>query len=50
MVAIMVPATTGQRAGGPNAISVPAAIPAAGQNTATPSGVSRARLSRADSM
>ena len=48
MVATIVPATTAHRAGGPNAISVPAAMPAAGQNTATPSGVSSARLSFAD--
>jgi transposase len=43
MVAAIVPATTAQRARGPKAIKVPAATPAAGQNTATPSGVSRAR-------
>ena len=48
MVAAIVPITTGQRARGPSAIRTPAATPAAGQKTATPSGlVSRARLSRA---
>ena len=50
MVATIVPAATAHRAGGPSAISVPAATPAAGQNTATPSGVSRERLILADRM
>ena len=45
MVAAIVPTTTANRALGPTTINVPAAIPAAGQNTATPSGVSRERLS-----
>src|SRR5262245_39331767 len=48
MVATIVPIATPQRARGPKAISTPAATPAAGQNTATPSGVSRERLSFAD--
>ena len=48
MVATIVPATTAHRAHGPAAISAPAATPAAGQNTATPSGVSSERLSFAD--
>jgi hypothetical protein len=48
MVATIVPAVTGNRARRPSVIRTPAAIPAAGQNTATPSGlVSRSRLSRA---
>ncbi len=47
MVATIVPTTTAHRARGPSAINAPAAMPAAGQNTATPSGVSRARLSLA---
>src|SRR5262249_45084845 len=48
MVAAIVPATTGQRAEGPSAIRTPADTPAAGQKTATPSGlVKSARLSRA---
>ena len=48
MVAVIVPAMTGHRARGPSAISAPADTPAAGQKTATPSGlVSRARLRRA---
>jgi hypothetical protein len=48
MVAAIAPITTGHRARGPSAISNPAATPAAGQNTATPSGfVSSARASRA---
>src|SRR5215831_4937668 len=47
-VAANAPTTTGHRARGPSAISNPAETPAAGQNTATPSGfVSRARASRA---
>ena len=50
MVAIIVPATTAHRARGPYAINAPAATPAAGQNTATPSGVSSARLSLAASV
>src|SRR6266851_363445 len=46
MVAARVPATTGHRALDPRAIRAPADTPAAGQKTATPSGlVSRARLS-----
>src|SRR6202020_3051104 len=49
MVAAIVPTTTGHRARDPRAIRTPADTPAAGQKTATPSGlVSRARLSRAD--
>src|SRR5262249_19054156 len=48
MVATIVPAVTPQRAFRPKAINVPAATPAAGQNSATPSGVSRARLIFAD--
>src|SRR6266850_4086275 len=48
MVAAIVPTTTGHRARDPRAISTPADTPAAGQKTATPSGlVSRARLSLA---
>src|SRR3954471_119439 len=48
MVAAKVPTTTGHRARDPSAIRTPADTPAAGQKTATPSGlVSRARLSRA---
>src|SRR5260370_38372719 len=48
MVAAIVPTTTGHRARDPRAIRTPADTPAAGQKTATPSGlVSRARLSRA---
>ena len=50
MVATIVPATTPHRAVGPKAISVPAATPAAGQNTATPEGVRSARLIFADRM
>ena len=50
MVATIVPAATAHRAEGPKAINVPAATPAAGQNTATPSGVSRERLILADRM
>ena len=47
-VAPITPATTGMRAAGPSATSTPAEIPAAGQNTATPSrSVSRKRLTRA---
>jgi hypothetical protein len=45
MVATIVPVATATRALGPSAINAPAATPAAGQNTATPSGVSSARLS-----
>jgi hypothetical protein len=44
MVAAIVPTATAHRPRGPKAMSAPAATPAAGQNTATPSGVSRARL------
>ena len=48
MVATMVPTTTGHRARDPRAINTPADTPAAGQKTATPSGlVNSARLSRA---
>src|SRR5258705_13150662 len=48
MVAAVVPTTTGHRARDPRAIRAPADTPAAGQKTATPSGLaSRARLSRA---
>jgi hypothetical protein len=48
MVAPIAPTATGHRALGPSAIRVPAATPAAGQNTATPSGlVNSRRLSRA---
>src|SRR5580692_5117845 len=48
MVAAIAPAATGHRALGPSAIRTPAATPAAGQNTATPSGlVSNKRLNRA---
>src|SRR5262245_22682522 len=48
MVATAAPAATGNRAPGPSAIRAPAAIPEAGQNTATPSGlVNKRRLSRA---
>ena|SRR5205085_1258669 len=48
IVAATVPATTGHRACDPRAIRTPADTPAAGQKTATPSGlVKRARLSRA---
>src|ERR1700704_1313534 len=48
IVAAIVPATTGHRARDPSAIRMPADTPAAGQKTATPSGlVRRARLSRA---
>ena len=44
MVAAIVPTTTGHRARDPRAIRTPADTPAAGQKTATPSGlVSRAR-------
>ena len=47
-VAATTPTATGNRAPGPSAINNPEAIPAAGQNTATPSGsVSSARLNRA---
>src|SRR5712675_678616 len=47
-VATMGPTTTGHRARDPRAIRTPADTPAAGQKTATPSGlVSKARLSRA---
>ena len=46
MVAAITPATTGHRATEPNPINTPEAIPAAGQNTATPSASSsKARLS-----
>jgi hypothetical protein len=46
MVAIATPTATGSRALDPSAISVPEAMPAAGQKTATPSGfVSSAKLS-----
>jgi hypothetical protein len=48
MVATIVPAVTPQRAFRPRAINVPAETPAAGENSATPSGVSRARLIFAD--
>src|SRR6267142_3090171 len=48
MVAAIVPITTGHRAFDPRAIRTPADTPAAGQKTATPSGLaSRERLSRA---
>src|SRR5712675_2371991 len=48
MVATMVPTITGHRARDPRAIRTPADTPAAGQKTATPSGLaSKARLSRA---
>ncbi len=48
IVPAIVPTTTGIRATDPILISTPAAIPAAGQKTATPSGfVRRARPSRA---
>ena len=48
IVPAIVPTITGIRAPEPILISAPAAIPAAGQKTATPSGfVRRARLSRA---
>jgi hypothetical protein len=48
MVATAAPAATGNRAPGPSAIRAPAAMPEAGQNTATPSGlVNKRRLSRA---
>src|SRR3982074_1203421 len=47
-VATIVPATTAHRVRGPKAMSAPAATPAAGQNTATPSGVSRERLNLAE--
>ncbi len=43
-VAATTPNATGHRAPGPSATNIPEAIPAAGQNTATPSGVSSARL------
>ena len=50
MVPAIVPTIAGIRATEPILISTPAAIPAAGQKTATPSGfVSKARLSRAAS-
>src|SRR5215470_16894335 len=46
IVAAIAPTATDNRARGPRAIRTPAATPAAGQKTATPSGlVSRARLS-----
>jgi hypothetical protein len=49
MVAAITPTITGQRAAEPATIKTPEAMPAAGQNTATPSGFSRrARLSRAE--
>src|SRR5262249_47008170 len=48
MVAAITPRMTGQRAAEPATIRAPDATPAAGQNTATPSGLERrARLSRA---
>ena len=48
MVATTTPIATGARASRPNAMSTPAAMPDAGQNTATPSNsVSRCRPSRA---
>ena len=48
IVAAIAPIITGHRAVGPTAMSTPEATPAAGQNTATPSGLVRsARLSRA---
>ena len=48
-VAAITPMMTGHRAADPATIKTPEATPAAGQNTATPSGFSRrARLSRAD--
>jgi hypothetical protein len=49
MVAAITPKITGQRAAEPATIKRPEAMPAAGQNAATPSGFSRrARLRRAD--
>ncbi len=46
MLAVTTPTITGSRTRDPSAMSIPEAIPAAGQNTATPSGfVNRTRLS-----
>jgi len=48
MVAAIVPTMTDNHAADPTLIATPAAMPAAGQKTATPSGSrSSARLSRA---
>jgi hypothetical protein len=48
MVATVTPAATGHRERGPSAIKTPEEIPAAGQNTATPSGLrTKPTLSRA---
>src|SRR5262245_22810704 len=45
ILAVTTARVTGTRTLGPNAMSVPAEMPAAGQNTATPSGfVSRTKL------